>query len=101
VSLDRLPWVASLRAFDTERQGRCQRYRVAFQPDPQHFGHAPRLGHAATGREGRLPVEDLADRTDPGLAEVCREAFEPAMGTPVARVHAQPGVDERTDQPGP
>src|SRR2546422_822804 len=50
----------------------------------------------------RIGVEDLADRPDAGLAQVRREALhEKARAGLIARMHAQPRVEERPHQPGP
>src|SRR4051794_9596196 len=68
----------------------------------QHFGHAPGLRDAATRRVRRLGIEDLADRTETGLAQMRLEAAERLpCALPVTREHFEPGIDERPSQPSP
>src|SRR5439155_24459469 len=71
-------------------------------PASKHLRYAPRLRNAATRCKGRFRVKDLADRTDASLIQVRTEAIQKFSGASVIfRVHFQPGIDERTDQPGP
>lgn len=68
----------------------------------QHFRDAPRLRGAAAPVVGRFGVEDFADRSDAGVAEVGFEAVEKMeSAVVVAGMHFQPGIDERSDEPGP
>src|SRR6266851_2777459 len=58
----------------------------------QHFGDTPGLGDAAARGEGRLGIEDLADRADAGLGEVGFETVEkmPCRLAPVGIVFVDP-----------
>jgi hypothetical protein len=54
------------------------------------------------GPGGHLGVEDLAHRADARLAQVRHQSGQEAPGAgAVVGVDAQPGVEERADQPGP
>src|ERR1700733_138413 len=83
--------------------GCCVLFRPGrFDEAAQHFGDAPGLSDAAARREGRLGVENLADRADSSLPDVRLEAVEKmARRRYVIRMDPQPGIDERTDQPSP
>src|SRR4051794_13509403 len=71
-------------------------------PAPQRLRHAPRLRDAAAGGEGRLGVEDLADRADAGVVEVREHRLEEtARAGVILGMHLQPGIDEWADQPAP
>ncbi len=68
----------------------------------QHFGDTPGLGDAAARGEGRLGIEDLADRADAGLGEVGFETVEKMpCRLALVGIDLEPGVDEGADQPGP
>src|SRR6266511_741882 len=71
-------------------------------PAPQHFCDAPGLGHASTGREGGLRIEDLADRAEARLAQVRDQTLEKAASTrTIPRMDAEPRLDEGSEEPGP
>ena len=68
----------------------------------KNLRHAPCLRGAAPRVVGRFGVEDLADRADAGVGEERSEALDEAESACiVAGVHFQPGVEERSDEPGP
>ena len=68
----------------------------------EYLGDAPCLCHASARSIRLLGVEDLADRADAGLIQVRLESFEHLAGAgSIARVHFQPRVDVRADEPGP
>ena len=76
--------------------------RFRFQPCPQRFGHAPRLGDAAARRVRRFGVEDFADRPHTRLAEMIAEAGNNSRAPAWSLgMHLQPGVHKRTGQPCP
>src|SRR5712692_10997574 len=68
----------------------------------QHFGDTPGLGDAAARGEGRLGIEDLADRADASFGEVGFKAVEKTpCGLALIRMHLEPGIDKGADQPCP
>src|SRR5207237_8059048 len=68
----------------------------------QYLGLAPGLRYAAARRQGRFGVEDFADRTDACLCDHGCEAGEKAARLlALVGMHLEPGIDERSDQPGP
>src|SRR5690349_347541 len=71
-------------------------------PRPKDLSHAPRLSDTPTRGERFLRVEHLADRSNACVVEVRHESFERvARAVEVVRIHLQPRVDERTDEPCP
>src|SRR6266540_6333831 len=80
---------------------RLRRRRLEALQAAQHFSHAPRLCHAASRRKRRGAVEDLADRPDAGVIQMAREPLQQRQRIAFAAwVHAQPGIEERTNQLG-
>ena len=60
------------------------------------------MSGAAARVVGGLGIEDLADRSDAGLSEMRFEAVEKSQcAGGVGRMHFEPGVNERPDEPGP
>src|ERR1051325_6507899 len=73
-----------------------------FQPAPEHLRPAPGLRDAAA-RRVRLPrVEHFADRANAVVVHAFWGTFEelPRRGV-FSRMHFQPCVDERSDEPRP
>src|SRR5262245_48915054 len=72
------------------------------EPGAENFRDGPRLRDAAARGVRFLRVEDLAQRADAVIAQLRAEAGEhlPRAGA-IARIDAQPRVDERTHDPGP
>src|SRR5687768_12848002 len=69
---------------------------------PQNLGHAPRLRDAATRRERRLRIEDLADRSDAAFVQMRNESVEEPPGLRAfVGMYFEPCIHERPDQPGP
>src|SRR5262252_9766319 len=90
--------MANVRSPGIKRMSPLRGFHVA----PQNLRDAPGLSHAAARRVMALGVEDLADRTDTGLAEALLETVKKSARAPVlAGIHSEPGVDERPDQPCP
>src|SRR5205085_892212 len=84
------------------RDSRVLQNSCRFQPAPQNFGDAPSLGDAAAGRVRFARVEDFTDRPDPVFVHAFGKPLEKFSGPGfLGRMHFQPGVDERPDQPGP
>src|SRR5581483_7429605 len=80
-----------------QRRGRTDRRRR-----PDQFRHAPGLGDASPGSERFGSVEDLAHGPDAGLSEMVVEAAHHGAGFLAAVGEGlEPGVDERTEEPGP
>ena len=76
--------------------------RIQAAQGAQDFGDAPGLRDTPARSIRRFRVEYLADRADAGFAQVGRKRFEQrARRTAVGRMHAEPGIDERTNQPRP
>ncbi len=47
-------------------------------------------------------VEHFTDRADSGIVQMFRKTLEEfARGRSIVRMHFQPGIDERADQPRP
>src|SRR3954470_11910497 len=90
-----------MRAGSTESRPTRSALR-RLQPAPEHFGHAPRLSDAAAGGVGLPRVEHFADCAQAVLAHAFGKTFEelPSVGI-FARMHFEPRVDERPDEPGP
>jgi hypothetical protein len=73
-----------------------------FYPASEHFRHTPGLRDTPTRRERLLSIEDLAERTESCLTQLRDKTREQvARSSPVLRVHPQPCIDKRSDEPGP
>src|SRR4029453_186650 len=68
----------------------------------QNFSNTPGLRDAGARRVGLFRIEDFAERADARVIKVIDKAIEkmPGAGT-IVGMNFQPGVDERTDEPGP
>src|SRR6266481_127541 len=74
----------------------------SFFQTAEHFRDAPCLGDAAARRERWLRIEDFADRADAGFGEMRLKAVEEMPRRfAIIGVDLEPGIDERTNQPGP
>src|SRR5271165_457321 len=75
---------------------------AAFDPAPQNLGDAPGLRDAAARRKGRLGVENFADGPNASVSQVWLKTIqELASACQIAAVNLKPGINERSDQPGP
>src|SRR2546428_18887 len=91
-----------IRQLTTDNRQRCAPSGAQLMKTPQHLRHAPRLRCAAARLVGRLGIEDFADRSDAGFSEMRFEAVQESQcAGGVGRMYFEPGVDERSDQPGP
>src|SRR5579872_963233 len=78
------------------------RHRSRPDPGAEDLGHAPGLSDAAPWSVRFLGAEDLAHRADASLVQMRHEALqEAARSGTVVGMDAEPGVDQRSDQPGP
>src|SRR5262245_2423876 len=79
-----------------------RRARGELDQAAQDLGDAPCLCDAAACCIWRRCVKDLADAADSGVAQMSVERVQERSRLVVsARMHTQPRVDERTDEPGP
>src|ERR1700685_4841466 len=68
----------------------------------QDFRHAPGLRATAARREGWFRIEDFADGADASLPQMRPEPFEEAARSfEIVRVHFNPRIDERANEPSP
>src|ERR1043165_8126465 len=73
-----------------------------FRPAAENLGNAPRLCDAAARRERAFRIAAFADRSHARFTEVILEALQEASRAfAVFGMNANPGIDERPDQPAP
>src|SRR5438552_978112 len=67
----------------------------------KEFGDAPGLGDRAHRPVGRLGLEDLADRPQPGVSQMRPEGFDDTPDRRSISVETQVRIEVGSQQPGP
>jgi hypothetical protein len=67
-------------------------------PAAQNFRHTPCLRDASAWNEWVVGIENFADRSDAGIAQMRRKSGKKtARPAVVIRIHPQPRIDKRPD----